>query len=241
MRDAGGRLAEVLRELKRAAVLGARTIDLDKLALKMIRERGAEPAFLNYRAPGGIEPYPFSLCVSINEEVVHGRPSDYALGDGDIVKLDLGLKYKGFYVDSAVTVGIGKINKEASKLISVTEKALYKGIGEAKPGKTTGDIGAAVEKYVISHKLSVIKSLTGHGIGTELHEEPSVYNYGKPGTGLALVPGMALAIEVMTGMGSGDIIQRPDESYAIRDGSLSAHFEHTIVVTDTAPRILTVV
>lgn len=239
MSEAGQKLAEVLHELEEAAAVGVRTLDLDKLALKLIRECGAEPAFLNYRPAGAREAYPFTLCASLNDCVVHGRPSNYALKDGDLLKLDLGLKYRGFYVDSAITVGVGDISKEARKLSDVTREALKRGVKACKPGKTLGDIGAAIEKYVVSHKFSVVKSLVGHGIGRELHEYPNVPNFGRPRTGEKLEPGMVLAIEPMVAAGSGETKTLSDDSFVTKDGSLVAHWEHTVAITTSGPRILT--
>lgn len=239
MAEAGRRLAEVLSELRRAVRVGVVTKILNSLALQLIHAREAEPAFLNYRPTGSNKPYPYSLCVSINETVVHGLPSDYAIKEGDLVKLDLGLRYKGFYVDSAITIGVGNISWEAAKLMQVTREALEKGIGVAKPGRTTGDIGATIEKFVMRNKFSVIKSLTGHGIGRELHESPNVLNFGNPGEGEELKAGMVLAIEPMVAASSGMTKVLPDDSFVTRDGSLAAHFEHTVAIMEHGPRVLT--
>ena len=239
MAEGGRRLAEVLKELKRAIRVGVSAKFLDQLAHKLIKDRGAEPAFLNYRPAGSRKPYPYSICTSMNDIVVHGLPSDYVIKDGDLVKLDLGLKYKNFFVDAAMTVPAGNAGQEAKRLAKVAEDALSKGIAEARAGKTTGDIGYAIERHVKKNEMSVIKSLTGHGIGRDLHEDPAVFNFGERGGGIELETGMVIAIEPMIAIGSGGIKQLKDDSFATRDGSLSAHFEHTVAVTDKGPRILT--
>ncbi len=239
MAEAGKRLANVLMALKGETRAGRATHELEAISLKLIKESGGEPAFLGYQPTGSRRAYPYSLCVSINSIVVHGQPSEYVIKNGDIVKLDLGLKLGGFYVDSAITVGVGNISTAAKKLIEVTRDALAKGIAAAKVGNTTGDIGYAIECCVKKNKFSVVESLTGHGIGKRLHEEPAVFNFGKPGEGVKLEAGMVIAIEPMVSIGSGKIKQFKDESFATHDGSISAHFEHTVAITPMGPRILT--
>lgn len=239
MAEGGRMLAEVLKELKRATRAGVSTKFLDELAYKLIKDRGAEPAFLGYRPSWSNKPYPHSLCASLNDTVVHGLPSDYVIKSGDLVKLDLGLKYKGFYTDTATTVAVGNVLKDAKRLIRVTEESLYRGIAEARVGKTMGDIGAAIQKHVEKNKMSVVRSLTGHGIGHDLHEEPSVLNFGNAGRGQELEVGMVLAIEPMVALGASAIRQLKDDSFATKDGSLSAHFEHTVAITEKGPKILT--
>lgn len=239
MAEGGRRLAQVIGGLKKEVRAGVTTLFLDKLAMKLIKECGAEPAFLGYRPHGSLKPYPHTICASLNDVVVHGLPSDYVLKDGDVLKLDLGLKCGGFYVDSAVTVPVGSVSREAQKLIHVTREALDVGIAEARSGKAVGDIGHAIERFVAKNGFSVVRSLTGHGIGRELHEEPQVLNFGRKGTGEELMPGMVLAIEPMVAAGSGATKQLADESFVTADGSLAAHFEHTIAVTERGPRILT--
>ncbi|TSC82020.1 MAG: methionyl aminopeptidase [Parcubacteria group bacterium Gr01-1014_20] len=245
MAEGGRILATVLKRVRTETKVGVTTKHLDSLSRELIKESGALPAFLGYRSTGSKKPFPATLCVSINEVVVHGQPSKMEIKDGDIVKLDLGLRYRGFYLDSAITVPVGKVPAGASKLISVTKKALDLAIQEAKPGKTLGHIGHAVQSYVEKNEFSVVRSLTGHGIGRGLHEDPSVFNFGKPGTGDEIVVGMVLAIEPMVAMShppeGGRIKQLSDDSFAIADGSLSAHFEHTVAVTRYGPRILTIV
>lgn len=239
MAEGGRMLAEVLKELKRAARAGVSTKFLDELAYKLIKDRGAEPAFRGYRPEGSRKPYPYSLCTSLNDTVVHGLPSSYVIKDGDLVKLDLGLKYGSFFVDAATTVPVGNVGQEASRLVKATENALYKGVAEARAGKTTGDIGSAIQRCVEKNKMAVIKNLTGHGIGRSLHEEPSVLNFGRRDGGVELEVGQVLAIEPMVAIGSGEIKQLKDDSFTTRDGSLSAHFEHTVAITKKGPRILT--
>lgn len=239
MSVAGKMLAGVLVKLKAATVVGETTIFLDNLAFRLIKEAGAEPAFLNYRPAGAKKAYPFTLCASLNDCVVHGLPSDYIIRDGDVVKLDLGLKYKEFYVDSAITVGVGNISKDVRKLISVTEESLRAGIKNAKPGKTLGDVGSAIQKIVEDNGFSVVRSLIGHGIGRNLHEDPPVPNFGRPGDGETLEEGMVIAIEPMVAMGSGATRVLKDDSFVTADGSLAAHWEHTVAITSKGQVVLT--
>jgi len=243
MAEGGRILARILEILKKEARAGVTTNHLDELSLRLIKESGAEPAFLNYRAQGASRPYPKTLCASLNEVVVHGVPSERVLQDGDLLKIDLGLVYQGFYLDSARTVFIGAAPKEIKKLISVTEEALMLGIKNARIGKTLGDIGAAISSFVVKNGFSVVSSLTGHGIGRRLHEDPTVLNFGRSGEGEELKEGMALAIEPMVSAGadkkSGAVREVSDGGFATQDGSLSAHFEHTVAVTRRGPRVLT--
>lgn len=239
MAEGGKRLAEVLRTLAEAAREGVTTKQLDRLAYQTIHKLGAKPAFLHYKPAGARRAYPYTLCASLNEVVVHGQPSDRVLVDGDILKLDLGLIYKGFNLDSAVTVGIGKISRQAKQLIEATRAALDAGINEAYLGNTLGDIGAAIGAVAKKHKLGIAEGLIGHGIGRALHEDPAVFNFGKRGDGEPLEVGMVLAIEPMFTAGDGATVARDDDSYASRDGSPAAHFEHTVAVTPRGPRVLT--
>lgn len=232
-------LASVAKELKKNVVEGVMLKDLDLLARKLIREAGAEPAFLGYQPHGADHPFPASICASLNEVVVHGIPNKYKLRSGDILKLDFGVSYQGFITDSAFTIGVGKISAEAQKLMDVTKHSLMLGIKECRPGKTLGDIGWAINDYVQRNGFKVVKGLCGHGVGIELHEEPSVFNEGKKNTGMELKPGMVLALEPMVSAGDPYIVQTEQESYATRDGSLSAHYEHTVVITERNPEILT--
>ena len=228
-------VAETLQALKREVRPGIATEELDRLAEEFIRARGGVPAFKGYRN------YPKTLCASVNDEVVHGIPSKRVLKDGDIVGLDLGAIVDGFYGDSAVTVPVGAIPPEAVELLRVTEEALYKGIEQAIVGNRLSDISHAIQRHAEAAGFSVVTDFVGHGIGQQLHEEPQIPNYGKPGQGPRLQVGMVLAIEPMINMGGSAVRVLEDQWTAVtRDGSLSAHFEHTIAVqTSGSPRILT--
>jgi methionyl aminopeptidase len=239
MAEGGRRLGAVLQHLKKEVRVGVTTLALDRTARTLIMAGGDTPAFLNYRPEGATHAYPYTLCASVNDVVVHGQPSSYVLREGDIIKLDLGLKHKGFYLDAAITVPVGKIESRYKKLIAVTEESLGAGIKEAKAGRTVGDIGWAIERVIRKNKLSVAEGLTGHGIGRSLHEDPIVFNFGDKGTGTRLVPGMVLAIEPMIAVGGGAIVQLKDESYGTADRSWAAHFEHTVAITGGAAVILT--
>jgi methionyl aminopeptidase len=240
MAEGGRRLGVVLQKLRAEVHPGVTTLALDHAARALIEAGGDAPAFLNYRPAGARRAYPYTLCTSVNNVVVHGQPSAMCvLKEGDIIKLDLGLKHEGFYLDAAITVGVGKISAEAKKLMAVTEESLYAGIKEAKPGRTLGDIGYAIERVVRKNKFSIAEGLTGHGIGRALHEEPTVFNVGKRGTGIKLKPGMVIAIEPMVAIGGGEIIQLRDEGYGTADRTWAAHFEHTVAITEKGPMILT--
>jgi methionyl aminopeptidase len=235
MRAANALVADILGELAAFASPGVTTADLDRLAEKRVREAGAVPAFKGYRG------YPATLCASVNDEVVHGIPSDKRrLSEGDIISLDMGVLLDGFYGDSAVTVGVGQISDETAKLLRVTEEALYRGIEAALVGGRLSDIGHAIQAWVEQHGFSVVREFVGHGIGTKLHEEPQIPNYGQPGRGPRLAEGMVLAIEPMVNAGRAGVKVLGDGWTAVtRDGSLSAHFEHTVAVTATGPMIMT--
>lgn len=239
MAAGGAILAGVLRRLEGEVKPGVTTIELDRLARLLITGAGAKPAFLHYRPAGAARAYPYTLCASINDVVVHGQPSVYKIREGDLVKLDLGLKFEGLYLDAAITVPVGDVGARAKKLIQTTKDALAAGIKEAKPGNTVGDVGCAIQKQIEKNKFSVVEGLTGHGIGTALHEDPTIFNFGKKGQGEDLEVGMVIAIEPMVSIGGGAIRQLLDESYGTADGSLSAHFEHTVAITAKGPRILT--
>lgn len=240
MARGGAILAKTFRRLRHAAYTGITTKELDELARKLVLSYGAKPAFLGYASGASGKKFPASLCVSVGDEVVHGIPGTRFLKDGDIAGLDLGVLYNGFYTDSAITIGIGAISKKAQRLIEVTERALYLGIDMARLGNTTGDIGQAVQSYVEAQGFSVVRDLVGHGIGRELHEEPQVPNYGKVDRGIKLEEGMVVAIEPMVTEGSWQVVLSPDGwTYKTADGSLSAHFEHTVAITKKGPRILT--
>ena len=239
MAEGGAILARVLKRLEAETKPGAITIDLDTMARKLIVDAGAKPAFLHYRPAGARKAYPYTLCVSVNDVVVHGQPSTYKIREGDVVSLDLGLKYHGLYLDAAITVAVGDVDKQGKKLIEVTRDALAAGVKAAKPGNTLGDIGYAIQKTIEKNKFSVVDGLTGHGIGQALHEDPTVFNFGRKGHGEKLQAGMVLAIEPMVAIGSGAIRQLLDESYGTADGERAAHFEHTVAITEKGPRVLT--
>ncbi len=226
---------EVLDEVMRAAVPGVSTAELDRLAHARTRERGAAPAFLGYHG------YPASLCVSVNDEVVHGIPSpSRRLSDGDLVGLDFGAVLDGWYGDAAVTVPVGRVGEGAARLLSAGQEALARAVAAARPGATTGDLGAAVQQYVEAQGYSVVRDFVGHGIGRRLHEPPHLPNFGTAGTGQRLVAGMVLAIEPMVNAGHPEVEQLDDGWTAVTsDGSLSVHFEHTVAVTEIGPEILT--
>lgn len=235
MRKAGKILAKTRAELANAIIPNKTSaIELDALAHQLITKAGAIPSFLNFRG------YPASVCISINEVVVHGIPSDTVLAEGDIVGIDLGVCYQGWHVDSAWTYGVGTIGSEAQKLLNITKESLYQGIHKALPGSYTGDIASTIQCYVESHGFSVVRDLVGHGIGRELHEEPSVPNFGRPKTGTRLKEGMTLCIEPMINQGGAGIKVLPDRwTIVTKDGKLSAHFEHTILITKDGFEILT--
>ena len=213
---------------------GIKTIELDRLAEDFIRSKGATPSFKGY------EGFPSTLCISINDEVVHGFPSERILKDGDIISIDIGACYKCYHGDSAWTYQVGEISDDAKYLLEHTEKALYEGIKQAKVGARIGDIGYAIEKYAEEHNLGVVKELVGHGVGTSVHEAPDVPNYGKQGTGPKIKDGMVIAIEPMLTLGSPDIyVEDNDWTVVTEDGSLSAHYEHTIAITNDGVIILT--
>ncbi|PYR90311.1 MAG: type I methionyl aminopeptidase [Acidobacteria bacterium] len=234
MRASNGLVAQVLAELAAMVAPGVSTLDLDAAAEKSVRAAGAEPAFKGYRG------YPATLCASVNDQVVHGIPSKRPLASGDIVSLDMGVKLNGFYGDSAVTVAVGQVADEVKTLLRVTEEALEKGISQVRVGGRISDIGHAIQKHVEAHGFTVVREFVGHGIGAALHEEPQIANYGEPGRGPRLAEGMTLAIEPMVNMGKPSVKVLADGWTAVtRDGSLSAHFEHTVAVTKNGPLVMT--
>jgi methionyl aminopeptidase len=237
MRRANVVVAEVLHELKQKVAPGVTTLELDALAEDLTLRRHAIPAFKGYSVAGRV--FPRCLCVSVNEEIVHGIPSSRALSEGDIVGLDYGVIYDGFYGDAAVTVGVGKVSEEARRLMEVTEQALYKGIEQLYAGKRLGDLGFAVQQAAEVAGYSVVRAFVGHGIGKKLHEEPPVPNYGEPDRGLRLKEGMVLAIEPMVNAGGYEVEIKEDGWTAVtKDGSLAAHFEHSVAITKDGPFIL---
>ncbi|MBI5042402.1 MAG: type I methionyl aminopeptidase [Nitrospirae bacterium] len=235
MAFAGRIVAEVLEGLKNLVKPGITTLELDEFTEEFLRKKGAKPAFKGYRD------YPATICASINNQVVHGIPSDkVVLKNGDIISIDIGAVIDGFYGDAAITLPVGDISTEASRLLKITETALYEGIKMAVAGRRLSDISNAVQACVEGNGYSVVRDFVGHGIGQSLHEEPQIPNFGKAGQGPRLKSGMTLAIEPMVNMGRWEIQILEDNWTAVtKDGSLSAHFEHTVVVTDNAPEILT--
>ena len=234
MREAGRIVALTLKAIEKAIEPGITTRELDQIAEETIKKLGGKPAFK------GLYGYPAAICASVNEEVVHGIPGLRKLRSGDIISIDIGAVVDGYYGDAAKTWPVGEITPEARKLIEVTEASLYAGIEAAVVGNRISDISHAVESYVVRHGFSVVRQYAGHGIGKALHEEPNVPNYGKPGRGARLVPGMTLAIEPMVNIGTFEVFTLPDKwTVVTRDGKWSAHFEHTVLITEDGPMILT--
>jgi methionyl aminopeptidase len=234
MRRAGIVVAETIEALRRAVRPGVTTADLDRVAAREIRARGAAPSFLGYRG------FPATICTSVNDEIVHGIPGPRRLREGDLVKLDVGAVVEGFHADSAVTIPVGEPSPEAAKLVETTERALWAGLAECREGRRLGDVGAAVQTVAEGAGFSVVREYVGHGIGRSLHEEPPVPNYGVPGKGLRLTAGLVLAVEPMVNAGSFETRLLEDGwTVVTRDGSLSAHFEHTVAVTARGPWVLT--
>jgi methionyl aminopeptidase len=235
IRENGHLVAKTLKALGEIIKPGITTKELEVFAHRLITQEGGYPAFLGYRG------FPASICTSVNEEVVHGIPSSRRLKEGDIISIDLGVCRNGYYADGAMTFRVGKINKEAEHLLNVTLKALYKGVSKARPGMRVLDISYAIQSYVEGEGFSVVRDLVGHGIGQEMHEEPQVPNFGEPGKGPRLKPGMTICIEPMVNQG-GPNTKTLDDGWTVvtEDGSLSAHFEHTILITEGDPEILTI-
>jgi len=243
LREGGRRHAEILRTLAGMVRPGMLASELNDHADKMIAESGDKSAFLNFKPYGAKRAYPASLCVSVNDEIVHGIPNegDKILKEGDIVSLDLGLNHKGLFTDSAVTVAVGKIDTELEKLLIITKEALMAGIKAAKGGKRIGDIGFAIQKYAIANNYGIVEELAGHGVGYNVHEEPYVPNFGEAGKGTELKPGMVIAIEPMFNLGTREVVLNDDGyTYRTADGKPSAHFEHTVLITKGKAEILTV-
>lgn len=240
IREGGKILAGILAKVAKKVKPGISTYELDKYAYDLIKEGGDIPAFLNYKPEGAPKPFPATICISVNNEIVHGIPKkSKILKEGDIVSLDLGLKHKGFFTDHAVTVPVGKISKKDEQLLEYTKSALEAGIWAAIGGATVGDVGHAIESFV-NRKYGIVRELAGHGVGVKIHEDPYVPNFGKAGKGQKLIPGMIIAIEPMLNVGS-DYITTADDNWTIKtaDGSRSAHFEHTILITEGEAEILT--
>lgn len=242
MREGGKRLAYLLEVVGKACKPGVSTADLNILADKIAREQGDVSSYIGYKPKGANRAYPANICVSINDEIVHGIPNENPkiLKEGDIVSLDMCLTHKGMITDSAITVGVGEIDAVSKKLLKVTEEALYAGIRAAVGHKHTGDIGYAVERVAKANKFSIVEDLCGHGVGYKVHEDPFIPNYGERGKGDKLKPGMTIAIEPMLNVGTKDIVLEKDGyTFKTKDGKRSAHFEHTIVITSGEPEILT--
>ncbi len=234
MAEAGRRLAEVMDEVAARVAPGVTTAELDRVAREAILARGAKPAFLGYQG------YPATICASVNEVVVHGIPSDRPLKEGDLLSVDLGLFYQGYAADMARTFPIGEVSEEARRLLAVTEEAFWKGLEEARVGKRVGDISAAIQRHVEAAGFWVVREFVGHGIGRAFHEEPQVPNFGRPGTGPRLRPGMVLAIEPMVTLFPANVVVLQDGwTASAGKGNLAAHYEHTVAITEGGPRILT--
>ena len=235
MREAGRIVATVLEKLKGALKPGLKTSELDDITVSELARLGAQSSFKGYRG------FPAHLCVSVNDELVHGIPGDRILEDGDLVSLDFGAAYQGFQGDAAITVSIGKISPRAEELVSVTENALKAGIAAARAGARLGDVSVAIQRYAEARGFSVIREYTGHGIGRQMHEEPQIPNFGQPDTGPELKKGMTMALEPMLSAGDWPTkVGRDNWTVSTADGSLCAHFEHTLAITDDQPEVLTV-
>jgi methionyl aminopeptidase len=234
MSASGKVVAEILSEIRSRIKPGVTTQELDLLAARLSMKKKARPAFKGYHG------FPFSLCVSVNEEVVHGFPSGRRLKDGDIVSLDFGVWLDGYYGDAAFTQAVGQVSPEAERLIRVTRESLFKGLEQVRAGRRLGDVSFAVQQHVEGHRFSIVRQFVGHGIGKALHEDPQVPNFGESGRGILLKPGMVLAIEPMVNAGGSEVEIKADGWTAVtKDRSLSAHFEHTVAITENGCRILT--
>jgi len=240
IRAAGSIQRQVMAALVKRATVGTTPKQLDELAEQMILKAGAKPAFKNYQPSGAQKAYPATICASVNDVIVHNIPDNTPLKNGDVFKIDIGVNYQGLNTDSAVTLIIGRAkNKQAYKLLEATQQALENAIAAAKPGNTLGDIGHIITKTVSKYGFHIVKGLSGHGIGHDVHEEPHVFNFGKPGQGLELKPGMVIAIEPMVAISTSTLIQTPNQAYASQDSSLTAHFEHTVIITPQGPEVVT--
>jgi len=242
LREGGKRLAEVLEIVKSAAKAGITTKELDEIAEKEIIKIDGRPSFKGYQPPGAKSKYPATLCVSVNNEVVHGLPGSRALKDGDLVGLDIGMQYDGLFTDMAVTIGVGQIAKREKKMLEVCETALDLAISKVKVGIRVGDIGNVVQQFVEKNRFGVVRELVGHGVGRKVHENPEIPNWGEPGFGAVLREGEVIAIEPMITMGRFAVKLMPDGwTYVTRDNSKAAHFEHTSVVLKDGAEVLTMV
>ena len=242
LREGGKRLAFILEEVGKATKAGVSTLELNELAQKLVEEGGDKAAFLNYKPAGAKRAYPATICISINDEIVHGIPNENQkiIKDGDIVSLDMGLNHKGFFTDSAITVGVGEVDEEGKNLIENTKRSLYEGISAVKENKHVRDISYAIERFVRPKHLGIVEELCGHGVGYKVHEDPYIPNFCLENKGEKLKAGMVLAIEPMLNEGTKHITLDADGwTYRTADGKRSAHFEHTIVVTKDGAEILT--
>lgn len=239
LRVSGKILAGVLHTLTSEAREGVPLSFLDTTASVLLKSKGAKSAFLGYIPEGASEPFPASICLSVNDEIVHGFPRPYTLKKGDVLKIDLGVNYKGFITDSATTVVIGAVSRKVQNLISATEESLYDGIAACRHGAHLGDIGYAVERRLKKAKFKAIQGLTGHGTGFKLHEDPTVWNFGRKGEGLMLREGLVIAIEPMASIGTDLTVEDKNGVFKTADGSTAAHFEHTVFITKTGCEILT--
>ena len=234
LKEAGRLTYLTHKEVEKHIKIGITTKELDKIAETFIRSKGCTPSFKDYND------FPASICTSVNDEVVHGIPSNYKLKNGDIISIDIGVCYKGYHGDSAWTYKVGNISKEKEYLLEHTEKSLFKGLDKVKAGNHLGDVCSAIGTYASEHNLGIVRELVGHGVGSKLHEDPEIPNYGTPHTGPLLKSGMVLAIEPMLNLGADDVCVLDDEwTVVTEDYSASAHFEHTVLVTDTGYQILT--
>ena len=243
LKEAGAILAKCLKELSKEAVVGNSTLDIDDKAMELVEKYGVEPVLLGYHPTFADYPYPAAVCVSVNDCVQHGIPSDtVVLKEGDVVNIDMSIGHKGMIVDSGITIGVGEISEDAKKLLSVTQEALAHGIKMAKAGNRIGDISHAIQEFVESRGLSIVEVLCGHGVGYAVHEEPTIPNFGKAGTGPKIEVGHVYAIEPIVNFGKKDVyFDDEGDGYSVytKDKSISAHFEHTVAITDNGPVILT--
>jgi len=240
LKEGGKILGSILNEVALGVAPGIKTKELNEYAERLILKNGAEPSFKGYKNSKSGSPYPASLCTSVNDEVVHGIPGEYALKEGDILGLDLGIKFKGLHTDAALTVPVGNIERKTLKLLEATKRALFLGTDAVKDGAYTGDVGFCIQSYVESMGFGVVKELVGHGVGYRVHEEPEVPNWGRPGRGEIFKKGMVIALEPMAILGSGEVELKKDGwTWKTKDGSPAAHFEHTLVVTKNGREILT--
>lgn len=240
LREGGQKLASILIKVQEKVIPGIPTEELDILAERFIKASGGTPSFKGYKIANAGTPYPASLCTSVNDEIVHAIPGSYVLKDGDIISLDIGMKYQDLFTDMAITIGVGEMSEVKTRLIAVTKKALEIGINAIKPGGYTGDVGEAIQRYVEGNGFGVVRELVGHGVGKAVHEDPEIPNWGSQGTGIKLCEGMVLALEPMVTLGSPKImLARDGWTWKTLDKSLAAHFEHTLLITNKGAEVLT--